>query len=443
MFLFSALIKYSETSLVIDEDKDVPIIVIGDFNVDVKRNEKAFGFMKKHLDLNMVPTHYPGTLGNSYIDSTFTRNLSPELLNYAVITTFKAVITTFLACLQLKTKGRTACGKSIMSERQITVPPILENILLEYTINVLVENPDDIISHAADYFTRLRDNRDQDSPTGSVGERTDISNLLGSRASRRQSVVGERYNPEEDDDDEEIEKFPKTDDERKRIKERTKDIFLFKVLDEEDINEIIDAMMPREVKEGEIIIRQGDDCDFFYVVDKGSFEACVRDGKGEERIVKIYDNSGSFGELALLHNQPRAATVTATTNGHLWAVSRKTFNRLVVKRAFDKRQKYMALLEKVPELQPLDEFEKMQVCDALAPVLLKKGETLFEEGDEGDGMYFVEDGKISIIQRSTKKKGEQEVAQLGPGKYFGGMLKGVWVRLKSLVLSRHHVRDSG
>ncbi|CAL1285894.1 unnamed protein product [Larinioides sclopetarius] len=308
-----------------------------------------------------------------------------------------------------------------MSERQITVPPVLENILLEYTINVLVENPEDIISHAAEYFTRLRDNRDQDTPAGSVGERTDISNLLGSRASRRQSVVGERYNPEEDEDEEEIEKFPKNDDERKRIRERTKDIFLFKVLDKEDINEIVDAMMPREVKEGQVIIRQGDDGDFFYVVDKGTFEACVKDGKGEERIVKIYDNSGSFGELALLHNQPRAATVTATTDGLLWAVSRKTFNRLVVKRAYDKRQKYLALLEKVPELKPLAEFEKMQVCDALTPVLLKKGETLFEEGDEGDGMYFVEEGKISITQKSAKNKREQEVAQYGPGHYFGEM----------------------
>ncbi|GBM16475.1 hypothetical protein AVEN_167199-1, partial [Araneus ventricosus] len=44
----------------IDEEfrivKDVPIIVMGDFNVDVKRNEKTFSFLKKHLDLIMVPS---------------------------------------------------------------------------------------------------------------------------------------------------------------------------------------------------------------------------------------------------------------------------------------------------------------------------------------------------------------------------------------------------
>ncbi|GBN97817.1 hypothetical protein AVEN_36194-1 [Araneus ventricosus] len=69
MFLFIALIKHSETSLLIDEefykDKYVPIIVMGDFNADVKRNEKAFCFLK-HFDLNMVLTNYPSTLGNSY-----------------------------------------------------------------------------------------------------------------------------------------------------------------------------------------------------------------------------------------------------------------------------------------------------------------------------------------------------------------------------------------
>ncbi|GBM25475.1 hypothetical protein AVEN_261586-1 [Araneus ventricosus] len=58
----------SGLGLLIDEEfhiyKVVPIIVMGDFNVDVKRNEKAFGFMKKRFDLNMVPTNYPITLGN-------------------------------------------------------------------------------------------------------------------------------------------------------------------------------------------------------------------------------------------------------------------------------------------------------------------------------------------------------------------------------------------
>ncbi|GBM12272.1 hypothetical protein AVEN_155275-1 [Araneus ventricosus] len=78
MFLFRALIKYPETSLLIDEefhiDKDAPITVMIYFNVDVRRNEKAFGFTKKNFFLNMVLTNYPSTLG--------VLQYSPELLNY-------------------------------------------------------------------------------------------------------------------------------------------------------------------------------------------------------------------------------------------------------------------------------------------------------------------------------------------------------------------------
>lgn len=42
---------------------------------------------------------------------------------------------------------------------KITVPDDLRNILLEFTISYLLEQPGDIIDYAVDFFTRLRDNR--------------------------------------------------------------------------------------------------------------------------------------------------------------------------------------------------------------------------------------------------------------------------------------------
>ncbi|GBN38892.1 cAMP-dependent protein kinase type II regulatory subunit [Araneus ventricosus] len=247
-----------------------------------------------------------------------------------------------------------------MSERHIKVPPILEKIVMEFTINVMVENPKDIISYAADYFTRLRDNIDKESPTESFGQRTDTRNLLGYR------VVGERYNAEEFDHHEKIEKFPKTVDEINRIKERIKDVVFFKALYEENINEIINAMRPREVKAGEIIFRQGDVGELFYLIEEGTFESCVEYQNSVQQIAKIFYNSGSFGELALLHDHIRDSSVIATTTGRLWTVSRNIFIKLIMKKFFYKIQKEMGLLEKVPKLQPLAEFEKVPKLQTLA-----------------------------------------------------------------------------
>jgi len=62
----------------------------------------------------------------------------------------------------------------------------------------------------------------------------------------------------------------------------------------------MDAMFERKVSQGEVVIRQGDQGDNFYVVDEGVFDIFVN-GK---KVVEIAAG-GSFGELALMYNTPR------------------------------------------------------------------------------------------------------------------------------------------
>lgn len=60
------------------------------------------------------------------------------------------------------------------------------------------------------------------------------------------------------------------------------------------------------------------------ISNRGTFDIYVKcDGVG--RCVGNYDNRGSFGELALMYNTPRAATITATSPGALWGLVSKIF----------------------------------------------------------------------------------------------------------------------
>ena len=51
----------------------------------------------------------------------------------------------------------------------------------------------------------------------------------------------------------------------------------------------------------------------------GTYDIHV-DIDGQMKMVGSYDNQGSFGELALMYNMPRAATIIATAEGSLWAM---------------------------------------------------------------------------------------------------------------------------
>jgi cAMP-dependent protein kinase regulator len=107
----------------------------------------------------------------------------------------------------------------------------------------------------------------------------------------------------------------------------------------------------------------------------------ITDEAGQETERGEYNHSGSFGELALMYNMPRSATVKATTQGSLWAMvnslflvimimimigifivwspqSRQTFRKIVLKRAFKKRKTYEQLLEKVEMLKSLEVSSK-------------------------------------------------------------------------------------
>lgn len=87
--------------------------------------------------------------------------------------------------------------------------------------------------------------------------------------------------------------------------------------------QVIDNLVPRHFREGEVIIQEGDEGNEFYLLERG--EARAEAGG----VVKHYSPGSCFGELALLHNQPRAASVVAVTKCKCACLDRESFDRLL------------------------------------------------------------------------------------------------------------------
>lgn len=130
---------------------------------------------------------------------------------------------------------------------------------------------------------------------------------------------------------------------------------------------------------------------------------------------------GSFGELALMYNAPRAATVKANVDSVCWAVDRVTFRRILMDTTARKRRLYESFLATVPLLQSLTAHERCKVADALEPTSFKDGEVIIKQGDpHSDNFYIIESGEVKVLKQYPDKPEPIEVKRLSTGAYFGG-----------------------
>jgi MFS family permease len=95
---------------------------------------------------------------------------------------------------------------------------------------------------------------------------------------------------------------------------------IFAPLPAATLEQLADRLTEVRATAGETIIRQGERGDLFYVIDEGTVEVSV-DGQPPRELGR----GESFGEIALLRDVPRTATVTARTDVVLYALDRSTF----------------------------------------------------------------------------------------------------------------------
>jgi len=95
---------------------------------------------------------------------------------------------------------------------------------------------------------------------------------------------------------------------------------MFAPLPRTELERVAHQLDRLEVAAGRDLIRQGDVGDRFYVIDAGAFDVLI-DG----RVVSTLTEGDHFGEVALLHDVPRTATVRATVDGAVWALDQEEF----------------------------------------------------------------------------------------------------------------------
>lgn len=106
---------------------------------------------------------------------------------------------------------------------------------------------------------------------------------------------------------------------------------LLESLESYDLMQLADALQPVSFQKGERLISQGDVGNTFFIVEEGELQALKSVDGAAEQEVMTYKKGDYFGELALIKDAPRAASVLALTEGQLVTVDRKSFKGILGK----------------------------------------------------------------------------------------------------------------
>lgn len=110
---------------------------------------------------------------------------------------------------------------------------------------------------------------------------------------------------------------------------------------------VLQYMLMCQVKEGENICKQGDEGDAFFIVRDGKYGVFVKKGFFSfAKKIAVMGEGDFFGEMALVTNEPRSATVTCEEPGRLYVMTTGNFNFVL-----NKNPAFRAEIKQIVELR--------------------------------------------------------------------------------------------
>ncbi len=173
---------------------------------------------------------------------------------------------------------------------------------------------------------------------------------------------------------------------------------------------------------GEVIIRQGEQGDRFYIVKSGRVEISAAQGGGGRQVLAVLSKGDYFGEIALVKKVPRTATATALSECSLLVLEKADFERMMSQRIniaerIDRLIENRGFLAKLPLFSEFAPAQIAMAASRLVPEHYQAGQDVITQGQTGDSFYIIRQGTLEVtVERDGARR---RVAELGPGEYFG------------------------
>ncbi|KAK9530947.1 hypothetical protein VZT92_012419 [Zoarces viviparus] len=223
--------------------------------------------------------------------------------------------------------------------------------------------------------------------------------------------------------------YPKSPQSKEMIKDAILDNDFMKNLELSQIQEIVDCMYPVDYGKDACIIKEGDVGSLVYVMEEGKVEVTKEGMK-----LCTMGPGKVFGELAILYNCTRTATVMTLIQVKLWAIDRQCFQTIMMRTGLIKHAEYMDFLKSVPTFQGLPEETLSKLADVMEETHYEDGEFIIRQGARGDTFFIISKGKVNVTQEDLANQEPTHLRELTRGNWFGEKaLQGEDVRTANVI----------
>ncbi|KAJ6661205.1 hypothetical protein lerEdw1_015342 [Lerista edwardsae] len=229
------------------------------------------------------------------------------------------------------------------------------------------------------------------------------------RGSREQAIVPE---PLMSNDDWQALCVPKSPSDASLILDAVKRNKFLRCLGDGESQPLVESFTPQQYQPGDTIVAEGDDGHTMYIVAEGELSVTQ---KGRQ--LRMLLPGDVFGELAVLYNCPRTATVTALTPVQLWAIDRQTYRTIITENAKRRRAEVLSGLRGVKPLKGLSDTALSQLLDSAEERTFTHNEVIIQEGDEGRTFFFILRGQVEVTRNVEGQ--EEHIRVLKAGDHFG------------------------
>lgn len=195
------------------------------------------------------------------------------------------------------------------------------------------------------------------------------------------------------------------------------EIMLFSQLSEPALRDLAEAMNYDVLPPGKVVVREGERGDHLFVVLSGKLTVTKEDAAGEPHVVAELTTGDIFGEVALVRDELRTATIATAVQTGLLSLSKEQFNAVVLEKLGARQVldiiQVSHFLRRVELFADWPNQQLIAVTHRFETIEVSFGDVIINQGEDNRHFYLIYEGRFAV------RRDGMQVAELQTGNFFG------------------------